>query len=134
MIDDRCPFPYSSVEDDTTSLVSLNVIGSAEGFIQYLQHFHQLSILELATELVIHRSPHNTTHHDAIVEPLLISVLYRTLCIQGRLLQCRIYQHIQDLLILQDYLQFLIPAIKLDPVNLSLSNSDRSDKVVPITT
>ena len=81
MISDRCPLLYSGVKDGTTSLISLNIVGSAEGLVQYLKHVLQLSILKLTTELVIHRSPHNAMHRDVIIDLLLISISYHTVCV-----------------------------------------------------
>ena len=61
MISDQCSLPHLSIEDGTTSLISLNILKSAEGFIQHLQDFLWLSIFELVTKLVVHRSLHNTS-------------------------------------------------------------------------
>ena len=69
-------------------VVSLNVVGSAKGFVQCLQHLW-LSILELATEFVVHRSSYNAMHCDAVIDSLLISISYRTTCVWGRLFRCR---------------------------------------------
>ena len=61
MISDRGTIPYFGVEDGTTSLVPLHIIGYAKGILQYLKHVLWLSHLESATELVTHDSSQHDT-------------------------------------------------------------------------
>ena len=99
-IDDRCFLPYLSIENDTTSLVPLNIIKSTKRLSQHLEHIFWLSLFKLSTELIIHCSPQNATYCGTIVEPLQISISNRIMSIRTRLLGYRICKDVQDLLML----------------------------------
>ena len=83
MMSDRGIIPHFGVEDGTTSLVPLYVIGCAKGILQHLKHVLWLSRLESATELVAHDSQHDTAHRGPITEPLLVSVSDCSTCIDS---------------------------------------------------
>ena len=66
LISDRGTIPYFGIEDGTTSLVSLYIIGCAKGILQHLKHVLWLSHLESVTELVALGSQHHTAHRGPI--------------------------------------------------------------------
>ena len=65
---------HFGVEDGTTSLVPLHVIGCAKGILQYLKHVLWLSRLKSMTELIAHDSQHDAAHPGPITELLLVSI------------------------------------------------------------
>ena len=93
--------------------MSLRILRGVEGFIQYLNDLLWLDIFELTAKFVIHRCPHHATHSRMVIKSLQISISRSTRSVSSKFFRCLIYKHIQNFLVLQDDLQFLIPAIEV---------------------